>query len=283
MRTVGLLPHEGKPEAIAAAGDLIEVLLSAGFVPRLEKGLAERLGFPRFGVEPAEFTKGLDLAIALGGDGALLRAARRVYPEEIPLFGINFGHVGFLAEVEAREVPEAVARLRAGDYRLEDRFMVRAGCARPDCPPVVGLNDVVIAKGGHARMISLEIALNGVVLTEYRADGLIVATPTGSTAYSLSAGGPILHPALAALVVTPVCAHALHARPLVIGADDVVTVRVLAPHDEVILVADGQEAIALAPGDQVHFGRAEAVTRLVRFAGPGFYELLRERFREGKL
>ncbi|MGQ9779380.1 MAG: NAD(+)/NADH kinase [Bacillota bacterium] len=283
MQSVGLLPHEEKPEAIAATGALVELLLGAGFAPRLEEKTAARLGYPAFGVTPMAFTEGLDLVIALGGDGALLRAARRVYPKEIPLFGVNFGHVGFLAEVEAQEVAEAVRRLRAGEYHIEDRLMVTAGVDRPGATPVVALNDVVIAKSGQARMISLAIILNGITLTEYRADGLIVATPTGSTAYSLSAGGPILQPTLAALVVTPVCAHALHARPLVIGAEEKVTVRILAPHEEVVLVADGHETVGLLPGDEIHFRRAAAVTRLVRFAGPGFYELLRERFRAGKL
>ncbi|NLG84322.1 MAG: NAD(+)/NADH kinase [Firmicutes bacterium] len=283
MQTVGLLPHEGKPEALATTEAFITLLRKAGFTPRLEERTASRLGHPAFGVAPEAFVEGLDLVIALGGDGALLRAAHRVYPREIPLFGVNFGHVGFLAEVEAQEVAEAVRRLRAGEYRVEDRLMVAASVGRPGTTPLVALNDVVIAKRGQARMISLAIVLNGVTLTEYRADGLIVATPTGSTAYSLSAGGPILQPTLAALVVTPVCAHALHARPLVLGAEEEVTVRILAPHEEVVLVADGYETLALLPGDEIHFRRATAVTRLLRFTGPGFYELLRERFRAGKL
>jgi len=267
-------------EATAA---LIGVLTRVGLAVRLDPASATRLGRPELAVPADSFTSGLDLAIALGGDGALLRAARHVYPAQTPLFGINFGHLGFLAEVDARRVEEAVGRVLAGDFRLEERFMVSARCDRMSEHPVVGLNDAVIAKGSRARMISLEIVLNGISVTEYRADGLIVSTPTGSTAYSLSAGGPILHPCLSVFVVTPVCAHSLHARPLVIGAHDSIAVKVLAPDSEILLVADGQETVSLVPGDTIHFTRAEAVTRLVRFRGPEFYEVLRQKLTEGKI
>lgn len=283
MRTVGLLPHEGKAEALEATGKLAETLDRAGLAIRIPARVAERLGRTECGFPDDSLADGLDLAISLGGDGALLRAARRVYPRQTPLFGVNFGHLGFLAEVGADQLTRAVERILAGDYRLEERLMVSARCGRDGAAPIVGLNDAVIAKGGRSRMISLEIVLNGVSLTEYRADGLIVATPTGSTAYSLSAGGPILHPGLSVLVVTPVCAHSLHARPLVIGANDGIAVKVLAPHDEVLLVADGQEAVNLEPGETIQFGKAEVPTRLVRFGEHGFYDVLCQRLKEGKI
>lgn len=282
MQTVGLLPHKGKHEAMEATVGLIEALTRAGLRVRLDPAVASCLGYAELGVPADSFTRDLDLAIALGGDGALLRAAQIVYPHQILLFGVNFGHLGFLAEVEARHLPEIVARVLAGDFRTEERLMVRATCGGSG-RTAVGLNDVVIAKGVGTHLIALEISVNGVPLTNYRADGLIVATPTGSTAYSLSAGGPILHPGVAALVLTPVCAHALHARPLVVGANDSITATVFAPHDEVTLVADGQAALSLAPGETVYFSRAEATTRLVSFRGPGFYEVLQERFKEGKI
>lgn len=282
MRTIGLLPHEGKPEALAAAAVLVESLTRAGLAARMDRGSAARIGRPDLAAADGPFARGLDLAIALGGDGAFLRAARLVYPEGTPLFGVNFGHLGFLAEVEAHEMEKAVERFLAGDYRLEERLMVSAATGVHS--PIVGLNDVVVARGGcHSRLISLAIELGGVTVTEYPADGLIVATPTGSTAYSLSAGGPILHPELPALVLTPVCAHALHARPLVIGAENKITVRVTSAHDEVVLIADGRETLRLKPGETVRFCRAEANTRLVRFSGTGFYDVLKERFKQGKL
>lgn len=280
MRTVGLLPHQGKPEAMEAAAGLLETLERAGLDVRLEESVAASLGRPALGVPPSAFAPGLDLAIALGGDGALLRAARLVYPHQIPLFGVNFGHLGFLSEVEAQQLPAALARTLSGDFRLEDRLMVKASSRGGT---VVGLNDAVITRGCRGHLIKLAIEVNGIPLTDYRADGLIVATPTGSTAYSLSAGGPILHPGVAALVLTPVCAHALHARPLVVGAEDGIAARILAPTDEVVLVADGHESLVVAGGETVEFGRAEAVTRLVSFREPGFYDILRERFKEGRL
>lgn len=278
---VGLLPHRDKPEAMAAAAELIRLLTDAGCSVRIDPFAAARLGREDLAVPIASFADGLDIAIALGGDGALLRAARHLYPHQTPLFGVNFGHLGFLAEIEAGHVGETVKKLMAGDYWLEDRIMVSA---RRECgEEAVGLNDAVIAAGSRARLISFEIELNGVPVTAYRADGLIVATPTGSTAYSLSAGGPILHPGLNALVLTPVCAHALHARPLVISSEDKVTARVVAPREDVVLAADGRDALALRAGEAVTFSRAEAVTRLVRFRRHGFYRVLHERFMEGKI
>lgn len=281
MRTIGLLPHEGKTEAIQAAAELVKILERAGLEVRFDADTARRLGRPDLACA-APLGHGLDLLVSLGGDGTLLKAARRVYPEQTPIFGINFGHLGFLAEVEAREMHKAMDRILAGDYRLEERLMVSA-LRQDQAGALVGLNDAVIAKSGGSSMISLEIILNGVSVTEFRADGLIVATPTGSTAYSLSAGGPIIHPGLPALVVTPVCAHSLHARPLVVGSNDSIAARITASHDEVVLVADGQESLALKTGDIVHFRRAEANTRLIRFAGPGFYDVLRDRFKAGRI
>ena len=283
IQTIGLLPHQGKAEAMAATVALIEILAKAGLEVRLDPVTASHLSRPELGMAADSFLDGLDLAISLGGDGAFLRAARYIYPNQTPVFGVNFGHLGFLAEVEARYLKQAVDRILAGDYRLEDRLMVSARRDRDGGHTIIGLNDAVIAKSGGSRMIALEIVLNGVLLTDYRADGLIVATPTGSTAYSLSAGGPILHPGVPALVLTPVCAHALHARPLVVGAEDHIAAKILAPHDEIMLLADGQDAIDLKQGDTVFFSRAEAVTRLARFRGLGFYDVLRQRFKEGKI
>ncbi|MGE5528526.1 MAG: NAD(+)/NADH kinase [Patescibacteria group bacterium] len=281
MSAIGLLPHRAKPEAMAATAALAGKLAGAGVAVRLDAGTAAAIGRPELGYD-GDFADGLDLAIALGGDGALLHAARCVYPRQIPVFGINFGHLGFLAEVEAARLDEAVSRILSGDYRCEDRLMVEALPDKPGAGAVVGLNDAVITRIGQG-LVTLEVVLNGVALVEYRADALIVATPTGSTAYSLSAGGPILHPGVPALVITPVCAHSLHARPLVVSADDSIAVRVVHARDEVSLVADSRDGGRLRPGDTVRFGRAAAVTRLVRLRGLGFYDILRQRFQEGKM
>ena len=282
MRTIGLLPHLGKTGAMEATADLTDFLIASGLEVRLDQAVALQLGRPELGVDAEAFNNGLDLAIALGGDGALMRAAQRIYPSQTPLFGINFGHLGYLAEVEAGQSKQAIETVLAGKYRLEDRLMISASCGRKG-RPVVGLNDAVIAKSGRSRLICLEVSVNGVYLITYRADGLIIATPTGSTAYSLSAGGPILHPSVPALVLTPVCAHSLHARPLVVDADANITAKVIAQHDDVILVADGQEAQQITPGETVYFRRAPAVTKLITFRETGFYDVLRQRFKEGQV
>ncbi|NLY91451.1 MAG: NAD(+)/NADH kinase [Firmicutes bacterium] len=285
MKRIGVFPLFEKPEAVKVAVKLIALLQEAGFRVVMEEESAERLGVAELGLLEEELPAGLDYGVVLGGDGALLSLARRLYPREIPIFGINLGHLGFLTEVEDKELELAVNQLRNGQFTLEDRIMVSAEVTRGEdrraC--LVGLNDIVLTKGIFARMVRLELLIDGFFTGQLAADGLIISTPTGSTAYSLSAGGPIVAPQLSALVLTPICAHSLFNRPLVVGSNSVIEIKFAAPPLEVLLTADGQESLALEAEDRIKIYAAPHKTKFIRFKEKSFYHILREKVKQGRL
>lgn len=238
----------------------------------------------------------------------MLNAARRIYPRQIPLLGINLGQLGFLTTVESNRLAEACHELRLGNYQIEDRVMLQgeiissperatdesAGTfarvistdgAAGDTPGhhLVGLNELVMAKSLLTRMIRLETWIDDEYFTTYPADGLIVATATGSTAYSLSAGGPIMDPRVAAIIMTPICAHSLYARPVVLCPEAHIKVKIEAAHHEISLTADGQAEVKLSPGDEVRFFLAPYVTKILRLNKHGIFETLRSRLKEGRI
>jgi NAD+ kinase len=285
MKRIGVFPFLEKPEAVKVAVQLIGLLQAAEFEVMMEKASAERLGRPELGVLDREALSFLDYGVVLGGDGALLSLARRLYRREIPIFGINLGHLGFLTEVEAKELELAVKKLQAGEFTLEDRIMVSAevtrGQERRAC--LVGLNDIVLTKGSFARMVRFELLIDHFFTGQLAADGLIISTPTGSTAYSLSAGGPIVAPQLSALVLTPICAHSLFNRPLVVGSNSEIEIKFAAPPLEVFLTADGQECLPLEAEDEIKIFTAPYKTRFIRFKEKSFYHILREKVQQGRL
>jgi NAD+ kinase len=211
----------------------------------------------------------LDAMMTLGGDGTLLRGARLLRGAQVPVLGVNLGRVGFLTAAMKDEAELALERLAAGRYVVEQRHTLQAAIvpARGEAASLpVALNDVTIHKGGVARLIRLNVQVNGADVGNYSADGLIIATPTGSTAYSLSAGGPIIVPDVEALVVTPICAHTLAVRPLVIPANARLRVSPIRPWTEDLLVSvDGQQAMTLGADDRVELRRGDAPVVLVRF------------------
>lgn len=236
---------------------------------------------PQWAAEPADWPA-LRAAVVFGGDGTLLAAAKRLAGQEVPILGINLGHLGFLTELEPSDVSQVPALL-AGEAELDERMMLTAVVRRAGTEHVrfTALNDVVISKGAPARVIALEALAGGHVLGRYRADGLIAATPTGSTAYSLSAGGPIVHPNQDVLILTPVCPHTLAARAMVLPASTQVTLRVRPENrGAIMLTSDGQEWCELYPGDEVLVTRAEATTRLLRRPRFQFYSVLRNKLAE---
>jgi len=211
----------------------------------------------------------LDAMLTLGGDGTLLRGARMLRGAPVPVLGVNLGRVGFLTAALKDEGELALERLAAGRYVTEERATLKAAIvpARGEATALpVALNDVTIHKGGVARLIQLNVQVNGADVGNYSADGLIIATPTGSTAYSLSAGGPIIVPDVEALVITPIAAHTLAVRPLVIPASARIRVASIRPGAEDLLVSvDGQQAMTLSPDDRVELQRGDAPVILVRF------------------
>lgn len=222
----------------------------------------------------------LDLAVSLGGDGTLLQCARLLAGSDVPILPVNLGTVGFITEVSAAEWRRTYLAYAAGERRLSTRLMVNARVTRggAEAANLDGLNDAVIAASGRSRIARLRVRLADTWVANYRADGMIFATPTGSTAYSMAAGGPILHPEMAAFVITPICPFTLANRPLLVPADEPVLVEVeAAQRTEISLTVDGVEAVPLQPGDRIALSRSVHRTHIIRSAERNFYQVLRSK------
>jgi NAD+ kinase len=258
-------------------------------------GLAERNGLELYVDAPladlvpsaSEFRPGrTDLLLTFGGDGTLLSGARMVAPYGTPVLGVNMGHLGFLTSIYAHEMKDALNRVLSGDFWLDRRFTleVEVHLQHGDAEPAyVALNDAVLHKGGFARVIRIAVMVgdDAEEVGTYSADGIIISTPTGSTAYSLSAGGAIVVPSVECILATPICPHTLAVRPLVLPADSQVTVEVREPSEEVVLTIDGQEGEPLSPGDRLTVRRGKASVSLVRFEGQSFFSTLRRKLNWG--
>jgi NAD+ kinase len=233
--------------------------------------------------EGVEDHRPLDLVVVLGGDGTLLKAARLYGHRDAPILGINLGGLGFLTEIAMDEAQTLFDFILQGNYQTEERMMLKACILREGAamPSLTFLNDVVINKGALARIIDLETSIGGQFLTSYRGDGLIVSTPTGSTAYNLSAGGPILHPALNSILLTPICPFTLTNRPIILRDDAVIDIRLGSKTSEVWLTFDGQVGYPLQPGDVVRVEKAEKPLRLIKTPFKNYFEILRTKLKWG--
>jgi NAD+ kinase len=231
-------------------------------------------------VAPDEIVSRVDIVAAFGGDGTFLYASRLVAASGVPIIGINLGSLGFLTEVKVEEMRIALDRVLSGDYSLENRMLLEVEVMRAGRLEghYLALNDAVINKGALARIIELEVTVNDDLVTLARADGLIISSPTGSTAYSLSAGGPILYPTLEAFLITPICPHMLTNRPVVVP--DNASVAICLRHGrDVMLTVDGQVGVPLQSMDVLKVRRAAPVIRLVQATGTTFFHLLREKLK----
>lgn len=223
-----------------------------------------------------------DLAIVIGGDGTMLHAARSLADHEVPLVGINLGHLGFLTDIPPTLMAESLEQILAGDYTVEERTLLRGTVCHEGVETGAhdALNDLVMHKWDSARMIELETYIDGRFVNMFRSDGLIVSTPTGSTAYALSAGGPLLHPTLDALLIVPVCPHTMSNRPIVVAGDSRVEVVVSDRlRDHAQLTSDGQVSCALHAGDRIRIGKKDKPIRLIHPARHDHYNLLRAKLR----
>lgn len=279
FRRVGVVAKVASDEARRTASELDEWLGRRGLEVRLEEASL------RSGTDatPPMFAGAeLDLVVVLGGDGTLLSVARAL-ERTTPILGVNMGSLGFLTEVNRTDLYPTLVRVLAGQFTLEERTLLRAEVQRDGGESLAYrvLNDAVIAKTALARIIELALAVDGNLVGDFRADGLIISTPTGSTAYNLSAGGPILYPQLPVAVITPICAHTLSLRPLVVPDASTIEVTLHSEREEVYLTLDGQEGTRLHYGDRVLIRRDESVVHLVKAAGRTFYESLRGKLRWG--
>ena len=225
-----------------------------------------------------------DMVIVLGGDGTMLNAARLVEKRSVPILGINMGGLGFLTEVGGEHLYTTLERVFAREYALEERLMLRARLDRRGKPltEAIVLNDVVVTKGELSRMIAMTIAIDGQFVTSLRGDGLILSTPTGSTAYSLSAGGPIIHPDMEALLIAPICPHTLTMRPLVVPASSRVEMSLRTGDSEVYMTLDGQVGHPLKMGDRVRVARSGTPALMVRSRRRNYFEVLQHKLRWGE-
>jgi len=223
-----------------------------------------------------EIKKEAKLIISLGGDGTLCRAAREFSPAKIPILGVNLGGLGFLTEVPIGELEDGLGKILSGKYHVEQRMMLQTRIVRGDfkSESFIALNDVVISKSSLPRIISLKTFVHGEFVTTYSADGIIISTPTGSTAYSLSAGGPIVHPSLKVIILSPICAHTLSVRPLIVSDEETIKVIPLAPVEDIFLTIDGQETHPVKKGHEIEVKKSPYQARLVRFKEKSFFEVL---------
>lgn len=279
FRTVALVGKYQSPEVAESLLSLAAFLHEQGIDVLLEEGTAAAVG--PHGYPPASYeTIGLraDLAVILGGDGTLLNAARRLAEFNVPLVGVNQGQLGFMTDIARETMFESLRAILAGDYAREQRFLLDAEILHRGQRvfQTLALNDVVVNKGDIGRLIELEVKVDGELIHVLRADGLIVSTPTGSTAYALSANGPILHPAVAGIAIVPLCPHALSYRPITISDRSVVDIRVLAPHEGRVHF-DGQTYCGAQADDVIHLRRADCAITLLHPPGYSYFAMLREK------
>lgn len=282
IRTVGVAIKPGEPRALEAVRDLAKWLAERRVRACFETDAAAAIG--EVGVSRATMVREADMLIVLGGDGTLLSVVRALEERAVPILGVNLGTLGFLVEVSVDEMHEALARALDGEMTIEPRMRLAVRLLRDgrELRRWLALNDAVITKGASARIVDLEARADGQLVTTYHADGLIVSTPTGSTAYTLSAGGPILLPGVPSLVLTPICPHALTQRPLVLPDSAVIEVIVHPRGGEVQLAIDGQEGAPLQDGDLVEVRRSEHPALLLVSPTHSRFEVLRSKLRWGE-
>ncbi len=279
---VGLVARYDVGEAVATALELAEWLERRGLSVSLD---AESAALSGYAGEPYDADQPYDLVVVLGGDGTLLGTARNL-AGRAPILGVNLGRLGFLTELKRGELYTRLGRVLAGDFQLEERSLLQVEVLRPGEPPVGyrALNDAVIAKVLVGKIIALNLRIDGQLVASYRGDGLILATPTGSTAYNLSAGGPIVDPVLPVVMVTPICPHTLSLRPMVVPDTRELEVEVVGRADEQgYLTLDGQEGAALGIEDRVRVSRCAERIQLVKASGRNFFDNLREKLHWGGL
>ena len=284
MERIGIVAkHKQEKEVREILSDLIPWLREHHFRPILEEDLARLVGYPDF-LARTDLPAATDLIMVLGGDGTLLSIARLAKNYGVPILGVNLGRMGFLTEVTVSEMIPALEMIRAGNYSLDRRMMLNAQIFRDDqcVSEHTVLNDVVIHTGALARIISLEVTVNRAYLTTYQADGLIVSTPTGSTAYSLSAGGPIMYPSLFSILLTPICPHTLTNRPIILPVDSTIEATLTSGQRDTFLTLDGQAGHAFQRHDMVRIRKSEYTVPLIRLPAKDYFEVLRTKLKWGE-
>jgi NAD+ kinase len=282
LLTIGLFPNIKKQDVVAVLDQVIQYLEQYQVKIVLPADAQKELGRPEWD-RYCNTAGDIDLGITLGGDGTILSTARKIAMRGIPFCGINLGRIGFLAEIELSEMKTMLEKIIKNDYYIEERLMLGAVVERTGKTYYISsaLNDIVIAKTGVSRMSKLKLYVGGAYTADYWADGLIVATATGSTGYSLSAGGPIVTPNLKAVIITPICPHSFNNRSLVVSEEEEIRLEISSSSD-MALSADGQILYNLLPQDQVIIKPAPHRAKFVRFSHKSYYDNLRNKIQRGE-
>jgi NAD+ kinase len=279
IRAVGISAKPTAPVALQYAAKVIEDLRRRGIDVCLDFATADKLGDRgHSAVAKEDLGKQSDLLITFGGDGTLLSVARNA-PAGVPVLGVNMGTLGFLTEVRVEEFPAMLELVLAGNYTAEDRVAFDVSV---DGRSFRVLNDATINKSALARIIDIRVTVSGLFVTTFRADGLIVATPTGSTAYNLSAGGPIVYPTMGAIVITPICPHMLTNRPIVLPDNLDIEIGIATPNQEIFLTLDGQDGLPITERDHVRIRKSEQTVLLVQSPNKNYFDVLRAKLKWGE-
>ncbi|MGI8917566.1 MAG: NAD(+)/NADH kinase [Pyrinomonadaceae bacterium] len=289
IRRVGIIVKPHQPEALQTVCGAVEWLTQRGIelagTPDLERDRIEhQTGCAVESLPADQLAANVDLMIVLGGDGTMIATARMLGDCEVPVLGVNYGGLGYLAEFRIEELYTALESILAGNYRVDTRVMLAVELLRgaEEVTRNRVLNDVVINKSALARIIEIEAYLNGQFVNSFRADGLIVSTPTGSTAYNLSAGGPVIYPSMNAVVITPICPFTLSNRPIVVPDDAEIELCLKTEEEDVSLTLDGQVGFPLQFHDRVQIRKSKARFKLVQPMNRNYFEVLRDKLRWGR-
>ena len=289
IKRIGIVLKPHQPEALKTICELVVWLADRSITlvggPEIERERIEhQTGCPVDQVEEKKLAAKVDLVLVLGGDGTMIATARTIGDHEVPVLGVNYGGLGYLAEFRIEELYSALESILAGNYRLDKRVMLEVELRRGDAPPMTSrvLNDVVINKSALARIIEIEAYLNHQYVNAFRADGLIVSTPTGSTAYNLSAGGPVIFPSMNAVVITPICPFTLSNRPIVVPDDAEIELLLKTENEEVALTLDGQVGFPLEVADRVVIRKSRTTFNLIQPSNRNYFDVLRDKLRWGR-
>jgi len=289
IKSIGVIVKRHQPDALETLCVLTKWLSERGItfvgLPEIEREQIEHnTGCQIQVVEEGEMAGRVDLMLVLGGDGTMIATGRMLGDNQVPVIGVNYGGLGYLAEFPIEEMFPALEAILAGEYKVQQRLMLRVELWRGE--ELVSqnrvLNDVVVNKSALARIIEIEAYLNDQFVNSFRADGLIVATPTGSTAYNLSAGGPIIYPSMNAMVITPICPFTLSNRPIVVPDDSMIEIRLITEKEEVALTLDGQVGFSLQARDRILIRKSNTAFNLVQPPNRNYFEVLRNKLKWGR-
>ncbi|HEV2883807.1 MAG TPA: NAD(+)/NADH kinase [Pyrinomonadaceae bacterium] len=289
IKRIGIVLKPHQPDALKTICELTSWLSERGISlvggPEIERGrIQQQTGCAVEEVEPEKLAASVDLILVLGGDGTMIATARLMGDVEVPVLGINYGGLGYLAEFRIEELYSALESILSGNYRLDKRVMLSVELLRGNEQLTRNrvLNDVVINKSALARIIEIEAYLNQQFVNSFRADGLIVSTPTGSTAYNLSAGGPVIFPSMNVVVITPICPFTLSNRPIVVPDDAVIELCLKTEEEEVALTLDGQVGFPLKPEDRVVIRKSNTTFSIIQPTNRNYFDVLRDKLRWGR-